>query len=91
MAYQTLTVVSSDSSHPIGELWAAQPLDGKPTVGTVPDGPPAADWPRDRWALLFAQPSQDLWALNLSSGVATEIQDGRGPQTASMRWDGTSR
>ena len=53
-------------------------------------GPPAADWPRDRWALLFAQPSQDLWALNLNSGVATEIQDGRGPQTASMRWDGTS-
>lgn len=41
-------------------------------------------------AILFAQPSQDIWVLNLSTGVAAEIRNGFGPQTASMRWDGTS-
>ena len=41
-------------------------------------------------ALLFCQPSQDQFLLNLSTGVATRLRDGRGPQTASMTWDGTS-
>ena len=39
--------------------------------------------------LLFANPSQEQWSLNPDTGVATYLRDGRGPQTASMIWDGT--
>ena len=72
MTYVEIPVTSS-TSPPIGELWAAQPIDT-----------PANS------AILFAQPSQDIWRLNLSTGVAAEIRNGFGPQTASMRWDGNS-
>ena len=47
----------------------------------------AIDTPNE--AIVFANPSQDQFRLNLSTGVATRLRDGRGPQTASMTWDGT--
>lgn len=70
-------------------VWTERIVTGETPTGTQINQLWAAQPLDNGNVLLYANPSQEQWELNPDTGVATYLRDGRGPQTASMTWDGT--